>query len=419
MKEALLQIAWAHRLYNELISPHELEVLDPGTYNPHAGADFQNAKVRIDGILWAGNVELHLHSKDWRVHRHDQDEGYTSVILHVCLEGEDEILDYHARTIPSARLRLPADLVDRAEQLTSHSGGCYEYPRRVELISQINYEKWLEKLLRERLESRAAYWLEQLRSSQNDYVEIFHRLLFRYFGFGLNNDAMERLARSIPARAIIKQGDRGDQLEALLLGQAGLLESLPSEAPYAEHLRQEYAFLCNKYTLTSPLSAENWRQCRTRPTSFPLRRLIQLALLLHRTHLLSSKVLEVTNKATLIQLLRQEGEHSFWAEHFGGRGAQLGLSPEACISLGINVVSIYQTTMARLRPELSHLEAQAHALLVSLPPESNRIIRQLNTLGFGATNAAESQALLELHNGYCQQRKCLYCPLGRQILSFR
>lgn len=417
MKEALLQIAWTHGLYTDLISPHELEVIDPGMHNPHAGADFQNAKIRIDGILWAGNVELHISTKGWRAHKHDQDEGYTSVILHVSLEGEDEVYDSRGRHIPSARLVLSEALISEAERLTSHSGGCTHLANLASLLSQINYPQWLRQLLAERLGGRAAYWLAQLSESQNDHVEVFHRLLFRYFGFGLNNDAMERLARSIPARAIIKQGDRALQLEALILGQAGLLEGLPEQEAYIQLLKQEYAFLKNKYALRPSLSPSIWQLCRTRPASFPLRRLIQLAHLLHSTHLLSSKVLEIKDKAMLIKLLRQEGEHSFWSKFLGAKGGRLRLSAEVCLSLGINVVSTYQLTMARLRPDLIHLEAQAFALLSSLPPENNRIIRQFADRGLTATNAAESGALLELNKNYCQRRKCLYCPIGRLLLA--
>lgn len=417
MTEALLQIAWAHRLYTELHSQHRLEILDPGTHNQHAGADFLNAKIRIDGILWAGDVELHTHSSGWRAHRHELDEGYTSVILHVCLEGEDEIHDCNGRKIPSAHLTLPPSLIERATELTARPRGCHQHPFPQALITPQAYKDWLVRLGQERIASRTSYWLRTLKESQNDYIECFHRLLFRYFGFGLNNEAMERLARLIPARAIIKQGDNLTQLEALLLGQSGLLDTLPTSEPYIALLMREYDFLANKYTLPPALPSATFRLCRTRPSSFPLRRLLQLALLLHRTHLLHSKVLEINSKAMLLSLLKQPTEHSFWSTYLGSRDRQLTLSSEACISIGINVVAVYQQTMARLRPELEHLAERAQQLLVSLPSERNSIIRHLHTLGLEASNAAESQALIELYQSYCTKRKCLYCPIGRQLLA--
>lgn len=418
MKEALLQIAWAHRLYTALDSRHTLEVIDPGTHNADAGPDFVNAKVRIDGILWAGCVEVHVDSQGWRVHRHDEDAGYTSVVLHVYLEGEQEVRDSQGRSIPSARLVLPRDLLSRAEQLTSHRGGCHHLPSLAPLVEQIDYGAWQHTLALERFAARAAHWVALLEHSQSDYVEVWHRLLMRYFGFGLNNDTMERLARLIPARAIIKQADNLIHLEALLLGQAGLLEGLSQVEDYVAELRREYAFLQTKYSLAPPLTSEAWHCLRTRPMSFPRRRLLQLAYLLHSSHLLSAQALEVKDEAELLALLGGKRQaHGFWRGVLGSRLAQLGLSAEACRSLGINVVSVYQLTMARVRPELSHLEGQALALLSSLPSEDNAIIRRFAARGLPSCNALESQALLELHKSYCQRRKCLYCPIGRILLK--
>ncbi|MDO4707849.1 MAG: DUF2851 family protein [Porphyromonadaceae bacterium] len=417
MKEALLQIAWMHRLYDDLICSHEVEVIDPGTHNPNAGADFFSAKIKIDGILWVGDVELHLHTRGWRAHRHNEDDGYTSVILHVAIEGDDEVYDCRGRLIPSARLVLPDSLENKAARLTEHACGCYSHPQLGKLLGQIDHTELFRRMLDERLEARVGNWVTLLDECQSDYVEVFHRLLFRYFGFGLNNDTMERLARSIPARAIIKQGDRLSQIEAMLLGQAGMLEDLPQGEAYVRELRREYEHLQAKYEL-KPLERSLFRTCRTRPSSFPMRRLLQLALLLHRTHLLSSRVLEVSNRDDLLQLFRQEGKDSFWAAYFGYyRGASLTLSAEACVSLGINVVSVYQLILARLRPDLAHLSGRAMALLSSLPAENNAIIRKFRSLGFTPQSASDSQALLELYKSYCQRRKCLYCPIGRHMLA--
>ena len=85
--EQLLHYVWKHKLFplQHLHTPEgeSIEVIDPGLPNPHAGADFFNAKIKIQGVLWVGNVEIHQRASDWYRHRHHQDTAYDSVILHV------------------------------------------------------------------------------------------------------------------------------------------------------------------------------------------------------------------------------------------------------------------------------------------------------------------------------------------------
>ena len=87
MNEKLLHFIWKYRLFNQndLVSTggEKIQLLQPGVYNTDAGPDFQNARVKIGTTLWAGNVELHINSADWFNHRHQNDEAYKNIILHV------------------------------------------------------------------------------------------------------------------------------------------------------------------------------------------------------------------------------------------------------------------------------------------------------------------------------------------------
>ena len=61
--EKLLHYVWKHRILPlgdlSTTDGRRVEVIDPGTHNSDRGPDFFNAKVLIDGMLWAGNVEIH------------------------------------------------------------------------------------------------------------------------------------------------------------------------------------------------------------------------------------------------------------------------------------------------------------------------------------------------------------------------
>ena len=69
-----MQYIWQHRLYrnSDMVTNDGLKVrvIDPGLLNTDAGPDFFNAKIEIDGHLWAGNVELHVRATDWKRHGH-------------------------------------------------------------------------------------------------------------------------------------------------------------------------------------------------------------------------------------------------------------------------------------------------------------------------------------------------------------
>src|SRR3954470_18817547 len=91
MNEKLLHFIWKFRLFKQTgllsTSGEKIEVIHQGIHNRDAGPDFQNAKIKIGNTLWAGNVEIHISSGDWFLHRHQHDPAYDNVILHVVYES--------------------------------------------------------------------------------------------------------------------------------------------------------------------------------------------------------------------------------------------------------------------------------------------------------------------------------------------
>ena len=82
--EMLLQYLWEHRLWDygslKTIDGRRVNVIDQGRRNQDSGPDFFNAKIEIDGHIWAGNVEIHVRASDWHRHGHHADRAYDSVI---------------------------------------------------------------------------------------------------------------------------------------------------------------------------------------------------------------------------------------------------------------------------------------------------------------------------------------------------
>jgi hypothetical protein len=87
--ERLLQKLWLRGDFDataaRLADGRGVKVLHPGKWNHLGGPDFSGARLVIDGREVHGDVELHLHARDWAAHGHACDRAYDNVVLHVIL----------------------------------------------------------------------------------------------------------------------------------------------------------------------------------------------------------------------------------------------------------------------------------------------------------------------------------------------
>ena len=414
-REAYLHYVWRYGLYDQLIPTGELagariEVLESGELNTDAGPDFFAAKIRINDLLWVGCVEIHHASAEWYHHHHDSDPAYRSVILHVVEQDNRPIALASGASLPTCLLMVPHRPEDKdiPRGYSPTALPCTQSPARggsLAPLGQLSHEArsaWLQCLLRSRLREKVQAVEDLLHRCEGDWGQTFYSLLVRYFGFGLNNEAMERLALSLPYTILMKHRDHLDQIEALLLGQAGLLSFLP-EGDHREHLEREYTFLAHKYALRT-LPCGTFRRARTRPSNLPERRLLQLAELIYQRESLAEESLRVDSLTEAYELLRPSRE-----DRRGEGDTCSVLSPASCDLLIINVLIPYRLTWRR------HYggEGEEYAplsLLDGLSAESNRITRLFASAGLPVETAPDSQALLYLHRHYCSQQLCSYCP---------
>jgi len=420
--ETLLHYVWKHKLYeNEALMTEEgvsFEVIDPGMYNSNAGPDFFNAKIRMEGKTWAGNIEIHTVSSDWYKHQHEKDKAYDSVILHVIETGDaDEVCDTTGRSIPQWRMKIPERIRESYFFLLNNdvSVPCLG---RISAIPEIYLSDWKNALLVERLEHRTNALLRLLQERQNDWNEVFYITLARNFGFGVNNDAFERLAKSLPLKIIRKHQNSITQVEALFLGQAGLLEGAESEDAYFIELQKEYAFLRKKYTL-NPLDSHIFKNLRIRPGNFPHIKIVQLAGIIRNDRGLFSNLLAVSELEPFYSLFISETA-DYWLTHYRFEKASvkktknLGLSAIQLLIIN-TVVPIFfaygKSKNLEIYPE------RAIGFLESLKPESNSIMTLFSRAGIKIQNACDSQALIQLKREYCEQKKCIYCRIGHQLLA--
>ncbi len=419
--EQLLHYIWKYKLYNNstfiLSDGDEVEVLDAGMLNSNAGPDFFNSKIKIGDKTWAGNIEIHKSSSDWKKHKHHTDSAYNSVILHVVENLDCDVYTQDERKIPQITIEIPNTVASNYTELLT-SNLTIPCTKRLRSIPKIHVNNWIYTLLIERLERKTNDIYTLLDKFNNSWDETFYVLLSRNFGFGLNSDIFERLALSLPYFYIQKHSDSIFQVEALLFGQAGLLETDTLLDDYFIQLKKEYQFLRKKYTLNN-LDRVLFKSLRVRPQGFPQVRIAQLAAVLQQSKRLFSQVLEKED-LNLLRLFFHINASEYWQTHytFGKLSKEKTRFPgdSSINTILINTVAPILFAYGK-KNNIEKYCIQALAILEELKPERNNIITEFKKHGINPINAADTQALIQLRKEYCDHHKCLYCKIGYQILS--
>lgn len=429
--EDLVRYVWKHRIFPlaplQTTDGQLIEVVHPGLENRNDGPDFFNAKVKIAGTLWVGNVEIHGRTSDWILHGHDTNKRYDSVVLHVVGEVDREIVRTDGAPIPQLQLEVPAHVVSNYDELRKidHYPPCY---RVIPELSTLTIHSYLSSLLYERLDMRAEQIAQRYEAHDKNWDDALFATLARNFGFGTNGEAFEEWARQMPFRAVDKHADNLLQVEALFFGQAGLLEkdSVPTyyqeelaEDEYFQSLRREYTFLSRKFGLR-PMDYTLWRLLGMRPANFPHVRLAQLAMLYHKRSISVSKLMGIANRTEFAELLCI-GTSEYWDTHYvfastASVPTKKRITDNAITLLLINSVAPFYYSYGRRKDSEQHCE-QATALLEQLKAENNYIIRSWKDCGILVKNAADSQALIQLKKNYCDRRDCLRCRIGYEYLK--
>lgn len=420
--EKLMQYIWQHRLWSiadmATVDGRRVRVIDPGTLNTDAGPDFFNAKVEIAGNLWVGNVEIHVRASDWKRHHHDQDKAYDSVILHVVEKDDAPVFRTNGEPIPQMVLNYAHDFSQKYAELINSTSGL-PCAGQLKNIPPLVLAEWVESLAFERLQAKTERIKALCDAFCGSWEDVCYVTLSRNLGFGINNDAFERLARRTPLRLLHKHSDSLLQIEALLFGQAGMLdEKLYPHDAYYRQLCSEYAFLKNKFSLT-PMNAESWKSFRIRPQNFPHRRIAMLAHYILDGFNLMSRILDAKDEKELRSLFSVELS-GYWAEHysFGDAAAasQKALGNSSIDIIFINTVAPLYYAYGSFTGDFDVAE-KAVSLLESLRPEKNSIVEMFARAGVKCDDALATQAVIQAKKEYCDTRKCLYCAIGHRLLS--
>ena len=418
--EQLLHYTWKHKIFPlcelRTTDGRLLEVLNPGIHNTDAGPDFTGAKIKLDGVEWVGNVEIHLKTSDWFRHHHDTDAAYENIILHVACEVDQQLFYPNGQEIPQLQLSVPSYVRDNYAELC-HNDSRPPCRHVVSGLSTFLIHNWMTSLTLERFEERTRQIMQRRDSLEKNWEDTLFVTLARNFGFGINGDAFEQWAQSIPMMAVGKHRDDLFQIEAIFFGQAGLLD-VHYEDDYYLRLQREYHYLRQKFSLT-PMNNAAWKFLRLRPQNFPHIRIAQLAMLYYEQRLNLSRLLSA-EKLPEISALLQTHVSDYWQTHYTfasqpTKPTEKSLSPSTIELIIINSVAPILFAYGKYKSDTSLCD-RAFSLWEQLKAENNAIIRDWALAGIPCENAADSQALIQLHHNYCQRRDCLRCQFGYEYI---
>lgn len=423
MHEEILHYIWQYQKFdsNNLKTTEgvPLSILSTGKGNDSQGPDFLNAKIKIGEITLAGNVEIHIQSSDFFKHNHQHDPNYQNIILHVVLQDDDDKNDFFKdKNIPTLELAaiVSEKLLHSYEQLlgTKKWIPCQHF---IPDMHRLPLNMWLQRLGVERLENKTKTILDDWENKGRNLEQSFFESLCRYLGVSKNKDSMMHLAKCTPLQLLNKYSDNIFMLEALLFGQAGMLEQ-NIEEDYFLMLKKEYTFLQKKHQLKTILKESSWNY-KCRPPAFPTIRIAQLAAILFKNKSFFDSCVNLHRLSQLEKILIHEPS-PYWRKHyqFGKQGKNKnGAIGKMLIQIiSINTVIPFIFAYGRSIADEKY-EQRAADFLEKIPSEKNAIIKKFNQIGIETNSAADSQALIQLKTLYCDLRKCIRCTIGQKLLE--
>ncbi len=423
MKEDFVQAIWKHQLFNTLdlrtIEGESVQILKPGVWQSDAGPDFHTAHVIIDDTHWVGNVEIHIHSKDWTRHRHQLDPAYNNVILHVVFNHDgSECLTQNGHSLKVLELSnfVSTETMDRYHQIMDDLNPlpCVSTWK---VLNTLSIDQWLTRMCIERLEYKSGTLIQKLINNHVHWEQFVFELLASQFGFHVNAIPMEQLARSIPIEIILKNIDKPNFIEALLFGQAGFLNQHFDEE-YPIILKKEYQFIKKKYSLSN-IDGVLWKHSKMRPNNFPHIRLAQFASVIRNHPLFYRDFLSMNSFQEASKYFNVDVP-SYWDHHHNftksSNKSSKNIGSDAIEKIMLNTITLLWVCYAKYKNEPAFMD-KAINCLDNIKAEKNRYIEAFQKTGFKCSSATQTQGLRHLWQHYCDHKKCVHCSIGIKHLN--
>lgn len=404
----------------ETNSGESIIVESTGVHNHLSGPDFFNAKVELNGQLWAGNIEIHVKSSDWYAHNHQEDSKYDNVVLHVVWDDDVSVFRKDGTQIPTLSLKqyISLELLETYQSLFDLRN--YKFINcEKEFIDVDDFlrNNWLDRLFVERLEEKSVFINQLLESTNNDWEQVLFLMLLKTFGSKINKDVFIELGKTIDFSIIRKLHQKPLELESLLLGQARLLDDDQVIDSYYQLLKKEYSYLKHKYQLNQPYKTPEF--FRLRPSNFPTIRLAQLSAIYSTNNNLFHLIIEKDEPN--ISKIFNLGTSEFWETHYNfGKTSKKSVKKISNSFLDLLMINtIIPLKFCYQRYQGKENNESLFKMMMSIKKEDNSIVDNFRKLHVSIKDAKESQSYIQLYNKYCVKDKCLDCAVGASLMNIK
>ncbi|MFP3594509.1 DUF2851 family protein [Chryseobacterium sp. SIMBA_038] len=419
MTEKLLQYLWNFKIFKNFdfkdIEGNSVEILDFGKWNTDSGPDFLLAKIKINNVIFAGNIELHVKSSDWIFHNHSKDPNYQNIILHVVFQNDTDIDELKSKNTPTLELKsfIDKNILWKYEKLVSENQfiPCENIFDVKKIPVNFHEENVLKKLQQKSLEIEKSLELYK----NNFEAVLFHHLAYS-FGLKVNAFIFKQIAESINFTTINKIKQNETQLEALFFGISDWLD-VP-EDDKMQIWKREFDFIKAKFNISELKFRPKF--LRLRPPNFPTIRLSQLANLYNQHHNLFSKVIFAKSFDELFEIFKNVKASEYWDTHFNFRKISTVNQPKTLTKDFIELIILNAILPLKYTYHKYHNEEindEILAFYTNISSEKNSIIDQWKNLGLKTKNALESQSLIYLYKNSCEEKNCLNCSIGFKLLK--
>jgi hypothetical protein len=411
-----------------------VEVVYPGRLNDSRGGDFKDAIVASGSECKSGQIEVHTKASGWQAHGHHRDPAYNRVVLHVALEPSSGL---PARTQLQNGNSIPTVILSQLAPAAGLPGAienglpCREIERR---WASKNISAVLDKAGDRRLAAKAFRFdldLAHIEAGQTLYQGFAEAL-----GYSKNKQPFKELAVQAPLNILKEMLESEDskekcllQLQALLLGQAGLLPSQRSLKSDRESYCERIEKAWSDFPDSAVLPSLGWELFKVRPGNYPVRRIIALSHLLYRFRRKGwlDSLLDLVRQ-TPLQRVRVVMEsnlivtaNGYWASHYDFGRSNTAISPvllgQSRVSeIAVNVLLPFVISWSRIAAQLS-LSRKVTGVYHQYPRlEVNSLeqhmLGQLALSPHLVNSARRQQGLIHIYQNFCTQGKCRECDFA-------
>ena len=412
-----------------------LVVEDPGVWNLEAGPDFLGARVRIGGRRLAGDVEVHVHPRDWPGHGHGEDPRYARVRLHVTWApgvAAPGLIHVSLKAALAADPLFSFELIDPSAYPYGPRAAPAPCSRVLSGWAMADKEQLLEAAGEERLRGKAERFARY--AAERGREQAFYEEVLSALGYKHNKAPFRLLAQRVPLNELRKESG-GSRMEAyaVLAGMAGLLPPLPATG-WDMETRRFFRQLWDAWWKRQESWASRalprgiWRFNGLRPANRPERRLMAAAVLFSGPASLLDdwRALARTDARTAFEraeasLCSPSG--TYWDCRVSWGGARLKtaaalIGPSRARAIVNNLFLPYLastgTAVRQNKEWLDHLP----------PEEENQVLRQTARSLLGPDyppsllrNGLRQQGLIQIFSDYClnDRSRCATCTFPKWL----